>query len=200
MREMIKYRDYLIKRLADPKEALAYLQTSIEEYQKDGDTVALIIALESIAKAQVQNKELASHVYLLSGGVHHLEKEYDRAIENYTKAMELKPDDAIAYSNRGAVYHDKCDDDHALADYGKAIELNPNLSEAYNNRGNIYHNNGNDALAIEDYTKAIELNPNYADAYYNRSIVYSDKGNDDLAIIDYTKSIELNLTHFSSQR
>ena len=51
MREMINYRDYLIEELSDPEEAIVYLEVSIEEYQKDGDTVAFLLALQSIAKA-----------------------------------------------------------------------------------------------------------------------------------------------------
>ena len=66
---MRKYRDYLIERLSDCEEATAYLQTSIEEYQKDGDSVAFLIALQSIAKAQATNNELASQVYLWSGRI-----------------------------------------------------------------------------------------------------------------------------------
>ena len=83
MRQMIKYRDYLIERLADPEEAIAYLETSQEEYQKDGDTVAFLLALQSIAEAQVGNNELLSQVYLLSGDVHRARGEYDWAIEDY---------------------------------------------------------------------------------------------------------------------
>ena len=59
MRKMIKYQDYLIGILADPKEAIAYLQTSLEEYQKDGDTLALLIAIQSITEAQGGQKDLA---------------------------------------------------------------------------------------------------------------------------------------------
>lgn len=57
MREMIKYRDYLIGILADPEEAIAYLQTSQQEYQKDGDAVAFLLVLQSIAEAQGEQKD-----------------------------------------------------------------------------------------------------------------------------------------------
>ena len=61
---MRKYRDYLIERLSDCEEATAYLQTSIEEYQKDGDSVAFLIALQSIAKAQDVNLPEEIHAIL----------------------------------------------------------------------------------------------------------------------------------------
>ena len=98
MREMRNYRDYLIGTLSAPEEAVAYFQASVEEYQKDGDTVALPIALESIAKAQSENKELASQVYLLSGLAHHSRKEYDWAIEDYNTVLALNPDNAEAHT------------------------------------------------------------------------------------------------------
>ena len=123
MREMKKYRDYLIGILADPEEAIAYLQTSQEEYQKDGDTVAFLLALQSIAKAQVGNNELLSQVYLLSGEVHRSRGEYDWAIEDYDTVIKLNPDDVETYYNRGAAYYHKGDYEQAIKDYTKAITL-----------------------------------------------------------------------------
>ncbi len=92
MRKMIKYRDYLIEELSDREEAIVYLQTSIEEYQKDGDTLALLLALQSIIEAQRGRSELVLQVYLLRGLVYHSQKEYDAAIEDYTKVLELNLD------------------------------------------------------------------------------------------------------------
>lgn len=92
MRKMIKYRDYLIEKLSDREEATVYLQTSIEEYQKDGNTPALLLALQSIIEAQRGRSELVLQVYLLRGLVYHSQKEYDAAIEDYTKVLELNPD------------------------------------------------------------------------------------------------------------
>ena len=135
MRKMRKYRDYLIGRLADREEAIAYLEVSIEEYQKDGDTVAFLIALQSIAKAQAENKELASQVYLLSGGVHRSRREYDWAIEDYNTVIKLSPDNVEAYIYRGLAYHHKGEYDRAIGDFTKAIELKPNCAGAYYDRG-----------------------------------------------------------------
>ena len=56
-------------------------------------------------------------------------------LADYTKAIELNPNNAEVYYNRGGVYRGKGDYDCALADYTKAIELNPNDAEIYNNRG-----------------------------------------------------------------
>ena len=121
MREMIKYHDYLIGILADYEEAVAYLETSQEEYQKDGDTVAFLLALQSIAEAQVGNNELLSQVYLLSGEVHRSRGEYDWATEDYDTVIKLTntvietdPNNAEAYIRRGRAYRYKGEYDRTI--------------------------------------------------------------------------------------
>ena len=89
------------------------------------------------------------------------EQEYEKAIEDYTKAIELKPDLAIAYNNRGNAYKGKGEFDVAIQDFNKAIELNPQFTIAYNNRGNAYRDKGEFDVAIQDFNKAIEVNPQY---------------------------------------
>ena len=97
------------------------------------------------------------------------EGDYDRAIEDFNKALELKPDYAEPYTNRGNAYSCKEDYDRAIEDYDKAIELNPKLTKPYSNRGVAYVKKGEFERAVVDCTKAIKLKPDYADAYYNRS-------------------------------
>ncbi len=63
MREMRKYRDYLIERLSNREEAIGYFQAALEEYQNDGDTLALLIALRSVAEAQGGLDELAKRTH-----------------------------------------------------------------------------------------------------------------------------------------
>ena len=118
--------------------------------------------------------------------------DFDRAIQDYDKAIALNPDDAIAYYNRGIAYGAKGDYARVIHDYDKAIALNPDLAEAYNNRGNAYRAKGDYGRAIQDYGKAIALNPDDAEAYYNRGNAYRAKGDYGRAIQDYGKAIALN--------
>ena len=48
-------------------------------------------------------------------------------LQTIPKLIELKPDFAVACSNRGRAYHAKGDYSRATADYDKAIELNPSI-------------------------------------------------------------------------
>ena len=132
MREMVKYRDYLIGILSDPEEATVYLEVSIEEYQKDGDTVAFLIALQSIAEAQVGNNELLSQVYLLSGDVHRSRGEHEWAIEDYNTVIKLtdtlietNSNNVEAYIHRGMAYRYKGEYDRTILPKNVRIDLRP---------------------------------------------------------------------------
>jgi len=124
------------------------------------------------------------------GNTYYYKGNYDKAIEYYEKAIELKSDDEVYY-NMGYVYCNKGNYDKAIECYEKAIELKPDKNEAYNNMGNAYYNKGNYDKAIECYEKAIELKPDKDKAYYNMGNAYYNKGNYDKAIECYEKAIEL---------
>lgn len=118
------------------------------------------------------------------------EKDLNKQIELYTKAIELNPDFAEAYNNRGVAYKEKGDIPKAIEDYTKAIKLNPNYATAYYNRGSAYDDKEDFDKVIEDYTKAIELNPNDAKAYNNIANTYLKIGELDQALTNANIAIE----------
>ncbi|RCV65314.1 Tetratricopeptide (TPR) repeat protein, partial [Methanophagales archaeon] len=121
--------------------------------------------------------------------------QHERAIEDYSKAIELNLNLAEAYYNRGTAYAELNQHKWAIEDYSKAIELNPNYAKAYTNRGTAYDELNQHERAIEDYNKAIELNPNYAMFYNNRGAAYTGLKKLEQAIEDFNKAIELNLDY-----
>ncbi len=114
----------------------------------------------------------------------------DRAIADFTRAIELEPDYAEAYNNRGSAYAALGNPEGAIADFTKAIERKPDFADAFYNRGCSYRATGQYDLALADFTRAIELEPGYADAYNNRGNAYATLGNPEGAIADFTKAIE----------
>ncbi len=150
---------------------------------------ALTAAAELAAAGEAV--EAQGEVFFSRGNAYLFKGEVDRAIADYDRAIELKPDLAEAYNNRGNAYWNKGEVDRAIADYDRAIELKPDYAEAYYNRGIAYRNKGEVDRAIADYDRAIELKPDYAEAYNNRGIAYWNKGEVDRAIADYDRAIEL---------
>jgi len=116
---------------------------------------------------------------------------FDRALDDYTKAIELQPDFSKAYHNRGHTYFRMDKNERALADLDRAIHLDPYDATAYNNRGGVYQNLGQNELALADYTKAIKLEPDHVSAYYNRGRAFAQAGTFDRAVSDFTEAIAL---------
>ena len=56
---------------------------------------------------------------------------YDRAIEYYTKAINLDATNPVYYSNRAAAYSSKGNHLSAISDAEKAIEADPSFLKAY---------------------------------------------------------------------
>jgi tetratricopeptide (TPR) repeat protein len=115
----------------------------------------------------------------------------NRAIADYTQAIQFDPNDVKAYYSRGIAYHDKKNYDMAIADYTQTIKLDPNSANAYNDRGVVYNDMGDYNMAIADYTAALGIELDYG-VLYNRGIAYSNKKDYDRAIADYTQAIKLN--------
>ncbi|XBW34717.1 hypothetical protein QEN19_000284 [Hanseniaspora menglaensis] len=84
-------------------------------------------------------------------------KDYRKAIELYTSAIELNSANPIYYSNRAAAFISSKDYDSAVFDAEKAIELNGKYSKAYTRLGSAKMALNLPEEAVEAYTKAIEI-------------------------------------------
>ena len=116
---------------------------------------------------------------------------YEQAIKDFNRAIEIKSDFAEVYISRGIAYTCLGNYKQAIEDYDRAIEINPGFAETYYSRGFVYQGLGNYKQAIEDYDRAIEIKPDYADLYYNRGNAYNILGNYRQAIDDYNRTIEI---------
>ena len=137
-------------------------------------------------------KQDSAEMHNAQGVTHAKSGQYDLAIVDFNKALELDPAYAEAYSNRGLTYDSKGEYERAIKDYNIAIEINPDFAEAYNNRGLAYGENGKHDQALQDFSKAIELKQNYTIAYSNRGAVYSAKGEHDQAIKNCNIAIQID--------
>ena len=115
--------------------------------------------------------------------------ENDKAIADYTNAIELSPDYASAFNNRGNAYADKGDLDRAIADYDRAIEIDGKDPFRWNNRGLAWKRKGDHDRAIADFDQAIRTDPGYTAAYTNRGQTYEDKGDAERAKVDYLAAL-----------
>jgi len=129
--------------------------------------------------------------YVQLGNGYYEQGRYGRAIDEYTKALDIDPNYAKAYDNRGVALAQEGNLTGAISDFTMAIANNPNDAEAYNNRGHVYARQGLYVQAISDYSNAIKIKPNYAKAYNNRGEAYYNTKKYDRARADVQKTQEL---------
>jgi tetratricopeptide (TPR) repeat protein len=93
------------------------------------------------------------------------------ALDCYTKALALKPEDAGLHNNYALTLARAKKFDQAQAELQKAAELDPqNAGKYYYNLGALLVNAGQSEPAAAAFKKAIDLQPTYADAYYQYGV------------------------------
>jgi len=102
-------------------------------------------------------QERAAQEHVDAGYSYYAQKQWDMAIAEYTKAIELRPKLAEAYWGRGLAYFYKEDYDTAIAEYTAAIEADPNYAQAYYQRGIAYLTIGDYDKGHADFKKAVEI-------------------------------------------
>jgi len=68
--------------------------------------------------------------YIWRGVAYRKISQYDKAIADFTSAIEMEPQNAWSYYNRGSTYFNKADYPRAAADFDKAAELDPTMLDA----------------------------------------------------------------------
>ncbi|ABG51028.1 heat shock protein DnaJ-like [Trichodesmium erythraeum IMS101] len=116
---------------------------------------------------------------------------YQGAILDYTKALEINPDWLEVLYNRAFASYKLQDYRNADIDYTKALFLDPYLVEVYYYRGLCRMKLKSIQAGMEDYTKALEINPNFAHVYYQRGLVYLKLQEHRLARLDFGKAAQL---------
>jgi tetratricopeptide (TPR) repeat protein len=129
--------------------------------------------------------------YLHRGNAYVYKGEYDKAIADFTKAIEYCPSFAEpyawAYHERGSAYDLKGEEIKAITDLNKAIEY----GSGYFHRGYFYSRKGEYDKAIADFTRAIDTSPRNALYYQMRAKAYRNKGEINRAEADFIRAKEL---------
>jgi tetratricopeptide (TPR) repeat protein len=126
------------------------------------------------------------------------------AIADYTRALELKPNDFLSLSGRGQVLAEDGDGARAMVDLDRALHLirsgdstDPasaawrSAIEAFarNGRALALSSIGDSTGAMKEFDRSIALCPDNAWVYHNRAQVYELLGDTTRVRADYRQSI-----------
>ena len=148
------------------------------------------------------NKKYADEYYE-QGLVFYKSMEYDRSIDDFTKALEINPKDKEnhkVYYMRGRSYLENRQYDQAINDFTKALEICPATDKAtrfsiIESRGNSYHALNKSDAAIKDFSDTIALNPRHKNikyVYNNRGWIWQSKEDYEKAVKDYYAALALD--------
>ncbi len=106
-------------------------------------------------------KEFPANIALLFERAGIKESLIDRegALEDYTAAVALAPDLALAYAYRADTYDDLLKDDQAITDWSTALALLPGDYNRHYARGQSYYRSGKYPEAVADWKEAARLRP-----------------------------------------
>jgi Tfp pilus assembly protein PilF len=95
--------------------------------------------------------------------------DFDSAIKEYSKVVELRPDLAEAYNNLGVAQKRKGELNKAAESFNKALERRPDFTPALSNRGWIFAEQNKWPEARQDFEQALKLSPHDDGALYGLS-------------------------------
>ncbi len=130
-------------------------------------------------------------------------KNYDVAIENFNKAVELGPDQHVVWGNMADAYSARAatktgeaqaaDIQKATEAYAKALTIKPDDAAYHNNYALVLAKGKKFDDAQTELTKAAQLDPqNAGKYYYNLGAVYVNTGQNDPALEAFKKAIEVD--------
>lgn len=142
--------------------------------------------------SSILEQQLTDKDHFQKGNTFFHQSNFNDAIIEFEKAINLNPNYTEAYGDRGASKANLGQYDGAISDYKKAEELGMTTSILYSNWGYAYYQLKQPEKALTYLEKAIEIDPNNGNAYRWRGEIKYDKNDNKGAAQDYTKAISSN--------
>lgn len=130
-------------------------------------------------------------VYFELGVKFQKQGQYELAIEQYKKAIQLEYNYAKTHNNLASVYFLMGKYEKAVNEYLESIEIKPDYVEAYYNLGMVYEAMQRFDKAIEYYKTVHSLKPDHPRVHLNLGEIYKNQKNFDKAIIEYRAALTI---------
>jgi tetratricopeptide (TPR) repeat protein len=147
---------------------------------------------EELARNIINRNPQNADAYYVLARVQYDRDEYDKAINNFNKAVQNDNSNAEFYFWRGKTNYQLDRNIMAQADFDRAIDFDKSKADYYFFRGLLKSYNDLPEDAILDYNQAISLQSNNDAYYYQRASSYFSLGNFAEALKDIELAIAIN--------
>ncbi len=191
--------------------------TTRENQLSESEIKSTIQQVDSLIALGKEDAEL----YFVRGALDHAERQFSNAIKNYSRAIEIDPNNMFYYLNRAVAHTEmtefimkmegqaqrlvidaegadqlknrtrKYSFDPSYVDLNSAARIDSDVAQIYYIRGYILALNEDYARAIENYSRAIELYPQMREAYFNRGLIQIKLGENQQGFWDLSRAGEL---------
>jgi len=131
-----------------------------------------------------KNPAIGPELYVMNGQLHESQGNYTKAIDSYSKALEIEPKNPSALLSTARLYDRQNAKEKSIEFYLKAAEITPNDSNIYAELGALHSKTGNLAAAKEQLQKAVNLDPKSTTYRSSMAGVLLDSGNADSAMAE----------------
>jgi Flp pilus assembly protein TadD len=125
---------------------------------------------------------IGPEVWVANGQLNETRGEFTKALDNYTKALELEPSNLAALLSTARLYSRQGDAVKSAEFFQKAIAVKPDEASLYNELGLAKAKSGNAAEAETSIQKAIALDPANSKYRNNLASLLVDGGRSDEAV------------------
>lgn len=174
--------DYTNALELDPGYGDAYVNRGSARAERGDESGAIEDYTAAIKRLQEPEKLASAHLNrcLSQSNLNH----QTEALADCTEAINLRPNNSLAYENRGLVKRRLNDLQGALQDFTIAIQIAPDSAEPFYNRGLTRQELGDTAGALQDFNQTVALNPDHPFVHYDRGLIYAQQGERQKAIAD----------------
>jgi tetratricopeptide (TPR) repeat protein len=130
--------------------------------------------------------------HLNLGNAYEKENDLSQTEKEYSKAIELRPEDSVIHNNFGAVLWKKGDLEKATFEFKRAVLLNPENVTAHLNLAKLYGQSGNPALGMIEINQVLINQPLNEMAYINLGELFEAQEKWTEAQEVYLKAIKIN--------
>lgn len=141
-------------------------------------------------KALKIDKDCADALYV-RGMVKYDSQDFEEALPDFERAVELEPKDAANHERLGWTYFELQMYENSLPEFDAALKLDPTFEHAYYGRGLYWMSVKKPLKAIEDLNKASQIDPTFPDYAVDLALAYATKGDWTAAVATQKKVLAI---------
>ncbi|MDO4569946.1 MAG: protein kinase [Planctomycetia bacterium] len=162
-REVLRQRAMAQSELCRTTNKNAYYTQALADYEK-------LITLEP---DNARNYACRGYAYFRNPSVNPMEKPFERAKNDFAKALEMDPSDEFALIYQGVFLRDVFrETQQALDNFAKVERINPKNVQVYYQRAHTYFGMNQNDIALEQIEVALDLAPENNEALSLRGQIY----------------------------